>query len=69
MSPPFIVSLSISPTGIIAAGTADGRVYLGTSGEKSSKATAGQKRRRKWEGLKSDGQIVIEIAQGPVIGM
>ncbi|KIM65330.1 hypothetical protein SCLCIDRAFT_542180 [Scleroderma citrinum Foug A] len=69
MTPPFIVSLSISPTGIIAAGTADGRVYVGTSGEKSSEAGAGrQKRRRKWEGLRADGRIVTEVAQGPVTG-
>lgn len=69
MSPPFIVSLSISPTGIIAAGTADGRVYVGTSGEKSSQAGVGrQQRRRKWEGLRSDGRIVTEVAQGPITG-
>ncbi|KAL4077334.1 WD40-repeat-containing domain protein [Scleroderma yunnanense] len=70
MSPPFVVSLSISSTGIIAAGTADGRVYVGTSGEKSHEAGAGrQKRRRKWEGLRSEGRIIVEVAQGPVTGL
>ncbi|KAG6335845.1 hypothetical protein ID866_3235 [Astraeus odoratus] len=70
MSPPFIVSLSISPTGVIAAGTADGRVYIGTSGEKSHETGSGrQKRRRKWEGLRTDGRITVEVAQGPITGL
>lgn len=68
MSPPFILSLDISPTGVLAAGTADGRIYVGTSGE----AGAGggrQNRRRKWEGLRSDGRILEEVAQGPVTAL
>jgi hypothetical protein len=70
LSPPFIVSLSISPTGIIAAGTADGRLYIGTSGEKSSEAPGGrQKRQRNWKGLKMDGRIVADVAEGPVVGL
>ena len=70
LSPPFILSLSISPTGIIAAGTADGRLYIGTSGEKSSEALGGrQRRQRKWKGLKMDGRIVADVAEGPIVGL
>ncbi|KAF8844904.1 WD40 repeat-like protein [Paxillus ammoniavirescens] len=67
LSPPFILSMSISSSGVIAAGTADGRVYIGTAGEKSPEGPGGrQKRRRKWDGLKGDGKIVEEVAQGPI---
>ncbi|KAF8559633.1 WD40 repeat-like protein [Imleria badia] len=69
LSPPFIISLSISPTGIIAAGTADGRLYIGTSGEKSSEAGDRQRRQRKWNGLKMDGRIVADVAEGPIVGL
>ncbi|KAI6036531.1 WD40-repeat-containing domain protein [Pisolithus microcarpus] len=65
MSPPFILSLDISSTGVLAAGTADGRIYVGTSGERLGGAGgARQNRRRKWEGLRSDGRILVEVAQG-----
>ncbi|KIO13417.1 hypothetical protein M404DRAFT_122535 [Pisolithus tinctorius Marx 270] len=68
MSPPFILSLDISPTGVLAAGTADGRIYVGTSGE--TRAGGGrQNRRRKWEGLRSDGRILEEVARGPVTAL
>ncbi|KAI6022720.1 WD40 repeat-like protein [Pisolithus marmoratus] len=70
MSPPFILSLDISSTGILAAGTADGHIYVGTSGERSSGAGGGrQNRRRKWEGLRSDGRVLVEVAQGPVTAL
>ncbi|KAH7906370.1 WD40-repeat-containing domain protein [Hygrophoropsis aurantiaca] len=68
MSPPFILSMSISPSGIIAAGTADGRVWIGTGGEKSSGGSTGQKKkRRKWEGLKHDEGLAVDVAEGPVV--
>lgn len=70
MSPPFILSLDISSTGVLAAGTADGRIYVGTSGERLGGAGgARQNRRRKWEGLRSDGRILVEVARGPVIAL
>ncbi|KIJ69334.1 hypothetical protein HYDPIDRAFT_80305 [Hydnomerulius pinastri MD-312] len=70
MSPPFILSLSISSSGVIAAGTADGRVYVGTGGEKSSESSTGrQQRRRKWEGLRTDGRIISEVAEGPIVAL
>ncbi|KAI6099904.1 WD40-repeat-containing domain protein [Pisolithus croceorrhizus] len=70
MSPPFILSLGISPSGVLAAGTADGRIYVGTSGEISGDAGGARRnRRRKWEGLRSDGRILVEVAQGPVTAL
>ena len=70
MSLPFIISLSISPTGIVAAGTADGRLYIGTSGEKSSEASGDRQRRQRiWKGLKMDGRIIVDVAEGPIVGL
>ncbi|KAN0077233.1 WD40-repeat-containing domain protein [Tylopilus felleus] len=69
LAPPFILSLSISPTSIIAAGTADGRLYIGTSGEKSSEAPGDRRRQRKWKGLKRDGRIITNVANGPIVGL
>ncbi|KAF9246467.1 WD40-repeat-containing domain protein [Melanogaster broomeanus] len=68
MSPPFILSLTISSSGVIAAGTADGRVYIGTGGEKLE-GGGRQKRSRKWDGLRGDGRIVAEVAQGPIAAL
>ncbi|KAI6166955.1 WD40-repeat-containing domain protein [Pisolithus thermaeus] len=67
LSPPFVLSLDVSSTGVLAAGTADGRIYVGTSGERSGGAR--QNRRRKWEGLRPDGRILVEVARGPVTAL
>jgi hypothetical protein len=72
LSPPFILSTAISSTGILVAGTADGRIWIGTGGEKRH-AGAGsiskKKRSRKWEGLKEDEGLSMKIAEGPVVGL
>ena len=70
LSPPFILSTALSPAGILAAGTADGRILLGTAGEKlAAKKGKGGKRNRKWEGLKEDGMRTIKAAEGPIVAM
>ncbi|KDQ60768.1 hypothetical protein JAAARDRAFT_124475 [Jaapia argillacea MUCL 33604] len=71
LSPPFILSTSVSSTGLIAASTADGRVWIGTGGEKRSQATSGKKgkRSRKWEGLKEEGGLWVAVAEGPVVSV
>ena len=70
MSPPFVLSMSISSSGVIAAGTADGRLYIGMGGEKPSEGTVSrQKRRRKWEGLRSDAKLVADVAEGPIVAV
>ncbi|KAI0780674.1 WD40 repeat-like protein [Trametes elegans] len=69
LSPPFVLSMSISNTGLLAASTADGRVWLGGGGEKRSNASQGgrKKRSRKWEGLKEEDGVWLKVAEGPVV--
>ena len=65
LSPPFVLSTTVSPAGLVAAGTADGRVWLGGGGEK--RPDGKKKRSRKWEGLKEDEGIWLQVADGPVV--
>ncbi|OSD08594.1 WD40 repeat-like protein [Trametes coccinea BRFM310] len=69
LSPPFVLSVSISPLGLLAASTADGRVWLGGGGEKRPNSSQGnkKKRSRKWEGLKEDEGFWMQVADGPVV--
>ncbi|KAG6810284.1 hypothetical protein H0H92_012582 [Tricholoma furcatifolium] len=82
LSPPFITSLAISPTGIIAAGTADGRLLVGCGGYKAPKGKGGSgssggggggkgKRSRKWEGLNAEEETttIAKIAEGPIVAL
>lgn len=64
-SPPFVLSISVSATGVLAASTADGRVWLGGGGEK--RPDSKKKRSRKWEGLKEDEGVWLQVADGPVV--
>ncbi|PCH37860.1 hypothetical protein WOLCODRAFT_135884 [Wolfiporia cocos MD-104 SS10] len=68
LSPPFILSTAISPTALFAAGTADGRVWLGGGGEKRA-SSAKKKRSRKWEGLKEDEGVWMQVAEGPIVAV
>ncbi|KAM5532069.1 hypothetical protein V8D89_012224 [Ganoderma adspersum] len=67
LSPPFVHSLSMSPTGLIVVSTADGRVWLGGGGEKRSDSK--KKRSRKWEGLREDEGIWLQVADGPIVSV
>ncbi|KAG2341597.1 hypothetical protein BDR05DRAFT_976905 [Suillus weaverae] len=72
MSPPFILSSGMSPSGIFAAGTADGRVWIGTGGEKMSGVSSGtsvKKKRRKWEGLRPDEALTADVGHGPIVAL
>lgn len=73
LSPPFILSTAVSSTGIVAAGTADGRIWIGTGGEKRPAAATGtsgkKKRSRKWEGLKKDEGLLLKVAEGPIVAL
>jgi hypothetical protein len=72
MSPPFILSSAMSPSGILAAGIADGRVWIGTGGEKMSAASSGtsiKRKRRKWEGLKQDEAFMADVGHGPITAL
>lgn len=68
LSPPFILAISISPTGVIACATASGHVFLGYGGAKTNKSTK-RKKARKWNGLKSDESIWFKAAEGAVVSM
>ena len=72
LSPPFVLSTAVSSTGIVAAGLADGRVWIGIGGEKRPAAPGSggkQKRSRKWEGLKENEGLSAKVAEGPVVGL
>ncbi|CCM04721.1 uncharacterized protein FIBRA_06909 [Fibroporia radiculosa] len=70
LSPPFVLSTSVSSTGFFAAATADGRVWLGAGGEKRlSPSRLRRKRHRKWEGLKEDEGLWMHIAEGPIVAV
>jgi len=62
--------MTMSTSGAVAAGTADGRLYLGFGGEKASTATKKDKKKsKKWEGLDADHCILIKAAEGPIVAM
>jgi hypothetical protein len=66
-----VTSLVVSSTGIIAAGAADGQLWVGFGGEKSPAADASKtkKKRRYWEGLKEDSDSFwASVAPGPIVG-
>ncbi|KAG1771706.1 hypothetical protein EDD22DRAFT_976708 [Suillus occidentalis] len=66
MSPPFVLSSAVSPSGILAVGTADGRVWK-ISGVSSG--TSVKKKRRKWEGLKQDEAFTADVGHGPIVAL
>ncbi|KAJ3531099.1 hypothetical protein NM688_g7620 [Phlebia brevispora] len=69
MTMPFIISVSVSVAGVIAAALADGRIWIGTGGAKASPSAGKQKpkRSRKWEGLRDSAGCYTQIASGPVV--
>ncbi|KAI0819538.1 WD40-repeat-containing domain protein [Trametes gibbosa] len=72
LSPPFVMSMSISSTRLLAASTADGRMWIGGGGEKRTTTpsqTSKKKRSRKWEGLKQDQGVWVQVADGPVVSI
>jgi hypothetical protein len=66
LSPPFVMSLAVSCTGVVAAGTADGRLLIGFGAEG---CLAMKKRPKKWEGLDGVETLLIKIAEGPVVAL
>ena len=66
LSPPFIISMAISATGIVAAGTADGRLWINFAGETSKEE---KKNKKVWNGLDQSKEHVIKIAEGPIVAM
>ncbi|PFH51725.1 hypothetical protein AMATHDRAFT_141950 [Amanita thiersii Skay4041] len=68
LSPPFIMSMAMSPMGILAAGTADGRLRLNFVG-----APTGSSRKTKdskpWNGLDERREHIVKAAEGPIVAM
>ena len=67
MAMPFIISLAMSPTGVVAATLADGRVWIGAGGAKVQGTKQKAKRSRKWEGLRDSPACYKQIATGPIV--
>jgi hypothetical protein len=68
MSPPFIMSLSVASNGIVAAGTADGKLWLGVGGEKTPSSSKSKKKTR-WGGLDLEQASVVSIAEAPIVAV
>ncbi|KAF9063815.1 hypothetical protein BDP27DRAFT_1334466 [Rhodocollybia butyracea] len=69
LSPPFIMSTAMSSTGILAAGTADGHLWLGLGGQKGLGKDK-IKRSKKWNGLSDEEkQVYVKVADGPIVAM
>jgi hypothetical protein len=66
MSPPFIMSLSVAANGIVAAGTADGKLWLGFGGQKTLSASK-NKKKTKWGGLDLGQASIVSVAEAPVV--
>lgn len=66
LSPPFVMSMAMSPTGVLAAGTADGRLWLGFGGERASGLG---KKKKKWQGLNEEDTMMTKVAEGPIVAM
>lgn len=67
LSPPFVISMAVSTTGVVAAGTADGRLLIGFGAERG--ALGKGKKAKKWEGLNPDETLLIKIAEGPIVAL
>ncbi|KAG9097628.1 hypothetical protein FS749_005868 [Ceratobasidium sp. UAMH 11750] len=66
LAPPFILAISMSSDGKLAAVTADGRLIVGRGGEKGRKDRGNK---RKWNGLNSELTDQYHVAEGPVVGV
>ncbi|KAJ3509300.1 hypothetical protein NLJ89_g5297 [Agrocybe chaxingu] len=69
LSPPFVMSMAMSCSGVIAAGTADGRLFIGFGGERNLTTKGPKKKAKKYEGLDEDETLLIKVAEGPIVAM
>ncbi len=65
LSPPFVLCLAISSNGLLAAGTADGRLVLGKGGIKRPS----KKKSRKWNGLDPQHIVSRVMSTGPIVAV
>ncbi|KAM6500292.1 WD40-repeat-containing domain protein [Amanita muscaria] len=71
LSPPFIVSTAISSTGALAAGTADGQLWINFAGESPRDASLKKivKAVKTWDGLNEKTEHAVKIAEAPIVVM
>ncbi|KAL5489846.1 hypothetical protein ACEPAI_4678 [Sanghuangporus weigelae] len=73
--PPFITALTLSSQGAVASGTADGRIWVGLGGVKSTQSESSKKnkvkvkRRRKWGGLNEEEGFFIKVGESLITGL
>ncbi|KAL5529677.1 hypothetical protein ACEPAG_5662 [Sanghuangporus baumii] len=73
--PPFITALALSSQGAVAAGTADGRIWIGLGGMKSTQSESSKKnkakvkRNRKWGGLNEEEGLFVKIGESLIAGL
>ncbi|OCB86785.1 WD40 repeat-like protein [Sanghuangporus baumii] len=73
--PPFITALALSSQGAVAAGTADGRVWVGLGGVKSIQSESSRKnkskvkRSRKWGGLNEEEGFFVKVGESLIAGL
>ncbi|KAJ2935831.1 hypothetical protein H1R20_g1265, partial [Candolleomyces eurysporus] len=65
LSPPFVVAAALSPTGVLAVGTADGRLCIFFGGEKHPS----KKKAKKWGGLNREEMLALKVAEGPIVAL
>jgi hypothetical protein len=62
------MSLSFASNGIVASGTADGRLFLGFGGMKG-KVLSKNKKKGKWNGLDLEVASVVYVAEAPIVAV
>ncbi|TFK63229.1 hypothetical protein BDN72DRAFT_826806 [Pluteus cervinus] len=73
LAPPFVMCTAVGSTGVVAAGTADGHLWLGYGGDKDQNDVSSKKKKSKkpsfWGGLHEEHHVELKIAEGPVVAM
>ena len=67
-TPLFVTAIAISATGVVAAGIADGRLWIGLGGE-SRLVPQSKKRNAKWRGLREEDGLFVKVAEGPIVAL
>lgn len=68
LSPPFALSIAVSPNDMIACSTASGHIWMGYGGSKRSEPN-GKRKSRKWNGLKTDEGLWFRAGNGPIVAV
>ncbi|PPQ63258.1 hypothetical protein CVT24_006783 [Panaeolus cyanescens] len=69
LSPPFVMSVAVSSSGILAAGTADGNLLTSFGGERKQGDKGSKKKGKTWGGLEESQSQVRKVAEGPIVAL